>query len=177
MASHHAHHSTGLAAGMIAAVLVHQAGADGPYYLWSGLAAIMGTAGGTAPDWLEVAWWSRKRKLWIAHRTWTHWGIGWLALLGYSYCSLKEGPWAPLAFGFAAGGVMHLLADWPNPMGVPWIFRRHSLKWWKSGRCDLIVIGLAWTAAFAVADQVFFHNKYLNRLAGFAMHHVASFSA
>jgi hypothetical protein len=46
---------------------------------------------------------------------------------------------------------MHLLADWPNPLGVPWIWKRHSLNLWKSGRCDLLVVGLAWVAACFVA--------------------------
>ena len=168
MASHSAHHSTGVAAGVIAAVLVHHAGAGGPWDAWSVLAAIAGTAGGTAPDWMEVAWWSRKRKLWIAHRTWTHWGMGWLALLGASYLLLNTIAWAPLAFGFAAGGVMHLLADWPNPMGVPWIMGRHSLKWWKSGRCDMIVVAAAWAAALLVADRVLFNSGRVHTLAGFA---------
>lgn len=151
MASHSAHHATGLAAGLIAAALVDHAGAGGPYHAMSVLALVMGAVGGTAPDWLEVAWWSRKRKLWITHRTWTHWGVGWAVLLVYSYLSLDRSAWAPLGFGFAAGGMMHLLADWPNPMGVPWITGRHSLKLWKSGRCDSIVIALAWAAAIAVA--------------------------
>ncbi|MFP3615840.1 hypothetical protein SB778_37995, partial [Paraburkholderia sp. SIMBA_050] len=44
-----------------------------------------GVAGGTAPDWLEVAWWTRKRRLWITHRTVTHWGIGWIALLALGW--------------------------------------------------------------------------------------------
>jgi membrane-bound metal-dependent hydrolase YbcI (DUF457 family) len=168
MASHHAHHSTGVAAGLIAAALVYQAGAGGPAYAWCIGAALAGTAGGTAPDWLEVAWWSRKRKLWITHRTWMHWGLGWFALLTGSYLSLNQVVWAPLAFGFAAGGVMHLFADWPNPLGVPWILGRHSLNWWKSGRCDWIVIGLAWVAAFIVCDGVFFQDEHLHRLAGLA---------
>lgn len=168
MASHNAHHSTGLAAGLIAAILVHHAGAGGPYYIWSILAAIAGTAGGTAPDWLEVAWWSKKRKLWIAHRTWTHWGIGWMALLACAYRSLDSVSWAPLPFGFAVGGIMHLLADWPNPMGVPWIMKRHSLKLWKSGRCDIIVIVAAWALAFAVGDSLLFHHEYLHKFADFA---------
>ncbi|RDJ99347.1 hypothetical protein DLM46_29425, partial [Paraburkholderia lacunae] len=43
-------------------------------------------------------------------------------------------------FGFACGGLMHLLADWPNPLGVPWIAGRHSLNLWNSGHCDLIVL-------------------------------------
>ena len=157
MASHNAHHSTGLAAGLIAAIVVDHAGAGGFCHMWSLLALVMGTLGGTAPDWLEVKWWTRKRKLWITHRTWTHWGLGWLALLAWSYWSLNQQAWAPLSFGFAAGGVMHLLADWPNPLGVPWVLKRRSLHLWKSGRCDLIVIAVAWGAAFMVADKVYFH--------------------
>lgn len=164
MASNSAHHSTGLAAGLIAAVLVFRADASGPYHVWSILALIMGMSGGTAPDWLEVAWWSKKRKLWITHRTWTHWGIGWVALLILSYISLGKIAWAPLGFGFAAGGIMHLLADWPNPMGVPWIAGRHSLKLWNSGRCDFIVVAVAWGAAFVVTDGVFFENEYTHKL-------------
>ena len=157
MASHSAHHSTGVAAGLIAAVIVHHAGAGGPFDVWSILAALAGTLGGTAPDWLEKAWWSRKHKLWITHRTLTHWGIGWVALLAYSYLSLNVSPLAPVGFGFAAGGIMHLLADWPNPMGVPWILGRHSLNLWKSGRCDLLVVALAWGAAILVADKLVFN--------------------
>ncbi len=64
---------------------------------------------------------------------------------------------AACAFGFACGGIMHLLADWLNPLGVPWIASRHSLNLWPSGNCDLIVVGLAWVAALCVADQVWFH--------------------
>jgi len=169
MASHNAHHSTGLAAGVIAAVLIFRAGASGPHHAWSILAVFMGMFGGTAPDWLEVAWWSKKRKLWITHRTWTHWGIGWAALLAYSYLSLNDMFWAPLLFGFAAGGMMHLLADWPNPMGVPWIVGRHSLKLWKSGRCDMIIISAAWTAAFVVSDAVFFQSEFTHKFIDFVM--------
>lgn len=167
MASNKAHHATGWAAGIIAAALVAQAGAGGPYHLWSLLTLVAGTLGGTAPDWLEVAWWTRRRRLWITHRTWTHWGVAWLALLAYSYQALGQQAWAPLPFGFAAGGVMHLLADWPNPMGVPWLAGRHSLKLWKSGHCDIFVIAASWLAAFLVADDVFFQNIHSLKMVAF----------
>ena len=170
MASSNAHHSTGFAAGLIAAVLIFQAGASGPHYVWSILAIFSGAAGGTAPDWLEVAWWSRKRKLWITHRTWTHWGVAWCALLVYSYVSLNEGAWAPIAFGFAAGGIMHLLADWPTPLGIPWLLGRHSLNLWKSGRCDIVVVAAAWLAAFVITDRVCFHNVHTHRLIALVRH-------
>jgi membrane-bound metal-dependent hydrolase YbcI (DUF457 family) len=152
MASHAAHHATGWAAGTIAAVLVAQAGAAGPWHLGILAAFVAGIAGGTAPDWLEIAWWSRSRRLWITHRTATHWGLGWAVVLAFSYHSLgRAQPLAAPLFGFACGGFMHLLADWPNPLGVPWIWKRHSLNWWKSGRCDLLVVALAWAGAGWIA--------------------------
>jgi len=163
MASNKAHHATGWAAGVIAAALVAHADAGGPYHLLTIAAFAMGALGGTAPDWMEVAWWARTHKLWITHRTWTHWGLAWIALLAYTYVHLPHHVWAPPLFGFAAGGIMHLLADWPNPLGVPWIFRRHSLRWWKSGRHDLIVIAAAWLAAVVVADHVFFDGVHWQR--------------
>lgn len=160
MASTKAHHASGWAAGVIAAALVAHAGAGGPYQVWSILALVLGISGGTAPDWLEVAWWSKRHRLWIAHRTWTHWGVAWLAMLVYSYQALGHHLWAPLLFGFSAGGVMHLLADWPNPMGVPWVYGRHSLHLWKSGQCDAIIVVVAWCAAIIVNDHVFFRDVH-----------------
>lgn len=152
MASNSAHHATGWAAGLIAAVLVAKAGAAGPWHSGSFIAFAAGVTGGTAPDWMEVAWWSRTRRLWITHRTATHWGVGWAAALVFAYCSLHpSSPFTAASFGFACGGLMHLLADWPNPLGVPWIWKRHSLNLWKSGRCDLLVVALAWAGACWVA--------------------------
>jgi hypothetical protein len=49
---------------------------------------------------------------------------------------------------------MHLLADWPNPLGVPWILGRHSLKLWNSGHCDLIVVAASWVGAWFVVSHV-----------------------
>ncbi len=89
-----------------------------------------------------------------------HWGIAWIALLALSWHWLGRYPGAGLAFGFACGGLMYLLADWPNPLGVPWIRARHSLNLWTSGHCDLIVVALAWGAAFLVADDAWFHRAY-----------------
>ncbi|WP_116135488.1 metal-dependent hydrolase [Trinickia diaoshuihuensis] len=155
MASNSAHHATGWAAGLIAAALVAQVGAAGPWHLGSVAAFVAAVAGGTAPDWMEVAWWSRGRRLWITHRTATHWGLGWIAALVFAYGSLHHSkPYTAAVFGFACGGVMHLLADWPNPLGVPWIWKRHSLNWWKSGRCDLLVVALAWGAACWIASPL-----------------------
>jgi len=164
MASSNAHHATGWAAGLIAAAVVSKAGATGPYHLWGVLSFCAGVFGGTAPDWLEVAWWTRARRLWITHRTLTHWGVGWVALLAVSYHLLGVHPWAAVGFGFACGGLMHLFADWPNPLGVPWLVSRHSLNWWNSGRCDALIVGAAWIAAALAVDHVWFHGAYGLRL-------------
>jgi hypothetical protein len=155
MASHKAHHATGVAAGAMAASVVIHADASGPYHVWAALALLAGISGGTAPDWLELAWWSRRKRLWIKHRTLTHWGIAWIAALIYFYLRLGLDWYAPIAFGFACGGVMHLVADYPTPLGIPWILTRHSLNLWNSGRCDLIVVILSWLAAFFLADYLF----------------------
>jgi membrane-bound metal-dependent hydrolase YbcI (DUF457 family) len=160
MASNAAHKSTGWAAGVIAAAVVEQSvGPDGRH-VWSALAFLMAFSGGTAPDWLEISWWSRGsgRHSWITHRTWTHWGLAWIAALVGAYLGMPEYPALALLFGFSAGGIMHLLADFPNPLGVPWILptHRHSLKWWKSGRCDWFIIGAAWLGAAWIADHTWF---------------------
>jgi len=160
MASNKAHHATGWAAGVMAATLVAHAGAGGQWHLWSVLTLLAGGLGGTAPDWLEVACWRRRPRLWLPHRSLTHWGAAWLSLLAYSYLKLGHAGWAAPLFGFAAGGVMHLLADWPNPLGVPWLFHRHSLRLWKSGNCDLIVVGASWAIAAMLGDHVFFADVH-----------------
>jgi len=163
MASKKAHQASGVASGLLAAAIVVKAGAAGPYYLLALGALIAGALGGTAPDWMEIAWWRSKKKrgaqrLWITHRTITHWGIAWVTLLYYSYAQLGTLWWAPVAFGFAAGGIMHLLTDWPNPMGVPWIYRRHSLGMWRSGHLESMVIVLSWGLCAVLADNLLFDS-------------------
>jgi membrane-bound metal-dependent hydrolase YbcI (DUF457 family) len=173
MASKRAHRASGIAAGLLAAAIVVKAQAGGPYYLLALLSALAGAWGGTAPDWMEIAWWRSKTKyrgaarLWINHRTLTHWGIPWVILLIYSYVSLNSVWWAPVAFGFAAGGMMHLLTDWPNPMGVPWIWRRHSLSMWRSGNLETMVIVLTWVGCALGADVVLAGGENTMRLVAF----------
>lgn len=170
MASKAAHKSTGWAAGVIAAALVAHSGVPEPRAFWCALAFLMAFSGGTAPDWLELAWWSpgKGRQSWIAHRTWTHWGVLWIAAALLSYFNLRAYPGLALVFGFTTGGIMHLLADWPNPMGIPWLLpnQRVSLRLWKSGNCDFIVVSTAWLAAAIMADQAWFDSAGAHALFG-----------
>lgn len=167
MASRSAHVATGWAAGVMAAAVVIHAHAQGPFYIWAILSMIAGISGGGAPDWLERSFWSRKRKLWCKHRTICHWGVAWLGLLYWTYTSLGEHPAAAVGLGFAAGGVVHLLIDWPNYMGVPWLYKRTSLNLWASGECDYIVIGAAWIAAALVCDAALFDSIYVMQALSF----------
>ena len=143
-----AHHATGMAAGFATAGLLwDQDPAINPWILVLIIAA--GWFGGVAPDRLEMFPGVHVR--WIPHRTLTHWGLLWAALLAYALLGLRS-PWEEaMVGGFALGGCVHLLGDWPNPTGVPWFWptaaRRHSLNWWRSGQNDGWLSLLAWTVA------------------------------
>lgn len=117
------------------------------------ITAISTILGATAPDWLEI----RKKGggTVIRHRTITHYLPIWVTifLLSLGYLSQNEFvannlPSIPnnlftiggLSFllGFSFGGLLHLLTDLPNPMGIPIIAPnvRFSLKLWKSGKYE-----------------------------------------
>ena len=60
---------------------------------------------------------------------------------------------------------MHLLADWPNPLGVPWLLtKRYSLNWWKSGRCDYFIIIVTWAAALATVDNIWWRSAFYRHM-------------
>lgn len=161
MASHAAHKITGWAAGIIAAATLSRAGLS---EAWCGLAFVVANLGATAPDWMELAWWRRGqgRHTWIAHRTWTHWGVAWVGLALYSYQGMAEHPWLSQSLAFAIGGLIHLAADAPNPLGVPWLWgsRRMSLNLWNSGRADVLVTVPIWIAAATVADYTWTRGAF-----------------
>jgi membrane-bound metal-dependent hydrolase YbcI (DUF457 family) len=109
-------------------------------------AVSLGALGGTAPDWLEVPYWGNRRL--ITHRTFTHWVPLWLLALWAAHVHARDlGSWPQMIFPFLLGGLSHLLMDWPNPAGVPflWPTWRHSLNWWNSGRYDTLLVALVWT--------------------------------
>jgi membrane-bound metal-dependent hydrolase YbcI (DUF457 family) len=122
----------------------------------AGLAFIFGS---TAPDWLELR--SPKGGTFIKHRTWTHWLLPWMFLFSFSisqsglhidftsqseyfdyikdYINIDLNQYASsILLGFSLGGILHLLVDLPNPMGIPILtpFHRFSLKLWKSGKFE-----------------------------------------
>ncbi len=126
--------------------------------------------GVNAPDWMEIhlGWGQPNAKGFskmysvIPHRTWTHWWPFWiLSLWLWIFLSTYQNPvlidglpvmyrgfsvffWMSAFFlGFTVGGIVHLMVDIPNPMGIP--IRcpmgkcRFSLRLWKSGEHEVII--------------------------------------
>jgi inner membrane protein len=141
------HRLTGIGAGGVAAgvVLVQL---QNPVYAMA--AGVVGFAGSTAPDWLELAWTSPfgVRYSLIPHRTWTHWLLPWLLLFAFSllHPALSHSISGAMLSAFCIGGLTHLLMDWPNPMGIPVLHptRRSSLRLWASGKNELVLVLVTW---------------------------------
>lgn len=105
--------------------------------------------GSTAPDWLELpqkpTFWGTGGKRLIPHRTLTHWWPLWVWLF-ISTLHMQGTLISALLEGFALGGLSHLVVDLPNPMGVPFATpfasSRKSLKWWRSGQHEFLIISV-----------------------------------
>ncbi len=120
--------------------------------------------GSTAPDWLEI----RKKTggTVITHRGITHWvplwaGLVYLAIkinetqcFGLSFFAenvfLLELLYVSL-FTFSTGAILHLITDFPNPMGVPFLTPKHrfSLKLWKSGKFEPQLIAVSYIIGYS----------------------------
>lgn len=133
------HHATGVSAGLLIAGLTHSLNPSVSLVTLM-VVVVAGWYGGVAPDHLEYLPGFPIR--WVEHRTLTHWGLAWVAGLAWSTFVFSHHPAIiPAAvFGFTLGGLTHLLCDWPNPTGVPWLWptvqARHSLRLWTSGTHD-----------------------------------------
>ncbi|MBU2952204.1 metal-dependent hydrolase [Marinobacter sp. F3R08] len=144
------HHATGAISGIGAASYL---GLLQPSTAISaGVCIIAGWHGGVFPDSVEHV----RGRYWVAHRTVTHWVPAWIALAVWLFCNPEAsalpypGITYPALVGFSVGGITHLVFDWPNPTGIPWLhpWKRHSLKLWKSGRADTVLI-VIWATAIS----------------------------
>lgn len=115
---------------------------------YEAVSAVFVFLGVTAPDWMEVRLLTTddgNRVSIIPHRRVTHWMLGWVLLLSLAINLLPSFEGSCL-LGFSIGGLLHVLTDFPNPMGVPVLhpWSRSSLRWWASGKREwLIVLGCA----------------------------------
>lgn len=138
------HKITGVIAATITTPMALDLGLTG----W--LMGVFTILGSTAPDYLEI----RKPSggTMIRHRTITHWLPLWVLLFAYGCVSigainspipipLPNTLFAEAIVGFAIGGLLHLLFDIPNPMGIPILtpYRRVSLNLWRSGKAEWLI--------------------------------------
>lgn len=149
MATGTAHQITGTATGVLAAASGFHAGVS-PYVC--ALIVAGAAVAAKAPDYLEGGM--------IRHRTVTHWWVWWALLIVLGLHAFSHG--APLIGGFLGGfgigGLTHLLFDLPNPAGIPLLtpYRRVSLKWWRSGRHEWLIVP-AWLGATLYPAFSLFH--------------------
>jgi membrane-bound metal-dependent hydrolase YbcI (DUF457 family) len=157
------HHATGIISGFMAMSLcVKQAELP---LIYSISAIPFSWWGSVFPDTSEFFMGVR----WVRHRTVTHWVPLWILLFTFSFLHQPLYPLSQAiqacAIGFTLGGLTHLLFDWPNPRGVPFLtpWRHHSLKLWNSGRREvLIVLGWGMVAClFWVSEISYLLHKLL----------------
>ena len=126
----------------------------------TGLSTAGGWFGGVFPDAVEKI----GTFYWIEHRTITHWVPLWIGIAAFvtTFSFPASLQWYepfiyPFALGFVLGGLTHLVFDWPNPSGIPFLspWSHHSLNLWRSGTADLIIV-IAWYLS------IWGYWKYLN---------------
>lgn len=129
---------------------------------FSFLCAFVAISGATAPDWLEI----RKKSggTVIPHRTITHWVLLWIIALfcGFYFTQFsfvqenmfESFPYLTTVIGmiiisFSLGGILHLITDFPNKMGIPIFFynKRYCLSIWKSGKNEQFLITMTYVSS------------------------------
>ncbi|MFI3255905.1 MAG: metal-dependent hydrolase [Psittacicella sp.] len=120
-------------------------------------AAVTCILGAKAPDYLEL----RKKGggTIIPHRTITHWVLMWVLVFlsfdisirsfsfwgGFNYSILIQ-YLCCLGYGYAFGGIVHLLGDFPNKQGIPFLLpksTKFALYLWNSGKHESAIISVS----------------------------------
>jgi inner membrane protein len=158
------HLATGIAFSFSTFLFTKDLGAIG----W--ISAIFCIIGVNSPDYLEI---QHKYGTLIPHRTITHWIPIWLCLFFYSIFCIDPNYFsflndfnlyklgnleASALLGFSIGGLLHLLFDLPNPMGVPLLlpWKRVSLNLWLSGKFEKLIT--AFVALITISYSIFYFN-------------------
>lgn len=145
------HRLTGLGTGFFAAALVHTLGFNYTAEIVAGITAALST---TVPDWTEIPTYKRgiRTGTVIPHRTITHWPPLWLGLIYIAFNYLEPLPAATL-IGVCVGALSHILADAPNPLGIPWILPNKRISilggLWRSGEFEKAMV-VVFTIAGAI---------------------------
>lgn len=132
------HRLTGVGAGFFAAALVHTLGFN---YTAEILAALAAASSTTLPDWIEIPVYKKgvRAGTLIPHRTITHWPPLWVGLIYLAYY-YAEPYYAATLIGISVGALAHIVADAPNPMGIPWFWPHKRVSifggLWRSGQFE-----------------------------------------
>lgn len=141
------------------------------------LVSVATVLGGTAPDWMEIR--KSNGATMIKHRTITHWLPLWLLLFFFCFGVITKNEslyslydfkineyFLSFLLGFSIGGLLHLLVDIPNPMGIPILTpnRRFSLKLWKSGKFEVPIVTAFFIFSLYYIDVLSLHIEKLNFL-------------
>lgn len=123
------------------------------------IAAAVAATCTTMPDWIEFPIYRNgvRRGSLITHRTITHWPPLWLAVIAWSVH--EGGILGAMTLGAAIGSLTHILADAPNPMGIPWLWPTDRLRigkkgLWRSGEHEPFLALAFATFGFAVWSAV-----------------------
>ena len=155
--------------------------------------------GANAPDYLEIRSKlyrdskNPKRctgtKTLIPHRTITHWLPLWLLLFVFSAINIDNsffnnalsqhlifqnnhpffGTFYSTLLGYSIGGLVHLLVDLPNPMGIPILTpkKRFSLNLWKSGKMEPLILTLLLIFVLHAVGIVDINSEAINKVNDF----------
>ncbi|MDD3757413.1 MAG: metal-dependent hydrolase [Advenella sp.] len=160
------HRLTGLGAAFIAAAIAKIAGLD--VFLQT-VCALVAAVSTSLPDWIEIPYYRKgvRTGSLIKHRTYTHWPWIWVGLMYWGF-SIKEIEGAAM-IGAATGALSHILADAPNPMGIPWIHPLQRIRlgkkgWWRSGKNETVLVSLFTVFGVSIWVQVNPENVFAQGL-------------
>lgn len=120
----------------------------------------------------------------IEHRTITHWLPLWILLFLFSYLNINKNLennyllflnnylefsfnysiyLYSLLLGYSIGGLLHLLVDIPNPMGIPILTpkKRFSLNLWRSGKMEPLILTVIALFCLYYVDLINFNIEAL----------------
>lgn len=137
--------------------------------------------GVTAPDWLELR--RKSGGTLIKHRTITHWLPVWVFMFItafffreisskfniselFIFNSVNVYYYISSFFiGFSLGGLLHLLTDIPNPMGIPILTpnRRFSFKLWNSGKYEVAITFVLFIITMSYVGVLNFNFSILDK--------------
>lgn len=126
----------------------------------------------------------------IPHRTITHWLPIWMILFLFSVINIdpsfinlnivqpfiisnESNTLSNILFsallGYSIGGLVHLMVDLPNPMGIPILTpkKRFSLNLWRSGKMEPLILTVLLVFVLHSVGVINVNGEAINKISGF----------